>query len=135
METEAHSEGHRAASGDENPVMSLPDIGVFGGDFARLQEVIKDLNERFAQPPKELMVTLCPDFEEIDVYLAKLTADDIIDKCLAKYKDAFTNPSFFENLTRFCQEKYRAVIEKWMAENGNRNTQGGSRSIRDGEAS
>ncbi len=96
-------------------ISGVPDI--FSGDFARLQEVIKDLNGRFAKPPKELMITLWPDMEEMDVVLAKLEADDIIDKCLEKYKDTFTNPSFFGNLTEYCQNRYREVIEKWMNEN------------------
>jgi hypothetical protein len=102
--------------------MSLPgapvDLSLLGGDFARLQEVIKDLNERFAEPTKDLMVTLWPDMDEVELTLAKLTADDIIDRALAKYKDTFSNPSFFGNLMEFCQNKYRDVIKKWMAENG-----------------
>ena len=119
--------------------MSIPGtdipISVFGGDFARLQEVIRDLNERFSEPLEDMVVRLWPDMDNIDLTIAELEADDIIDRALVKYKNTFSNPSFFENLTGYCQQKYRDVIKDWMVEHGRRNSQGRSRSIRDGEAS
>lgn len=101
------------------------------GDFARLQEVIKELNAGDPFPA----VKVWPDMTDDEFFMACLEADNIIDKALEKYRNDFKNPSFFGNLIWICTTKYREKLKRWRTENGCGNAQGGSGSIRDGEAS
>lgn len=112
--------------------MNVMDESVlYTGDFGRLQDVVTELN---ADDPF-YGVRVWPEMSDIDVAIACFEADNIIETRLEKYRAGWQNPSFHQNLTEYCQNRYRAKIADWLVQNGSRDSQGGSSSIHDGEAS
>lgn len=85
-------------------------------DFQTLATVIQELNAEEAT--FEYGVKMWPEMTEIDLCLARLEADNLIEKRLEKYKTAFVNPDFFDNLREYLQNKYREKLAAWMVENG-----------------
>lgn len=101
-------------------------------DHEKLKQIVAELNTWEDSFPR---VRVWVGMTEVDFLLAQLEADDIVEKVLEKYRDAFVNPTFFKNLVEFCQVKYRTRLKDWKDQNGGSNSQSGSGPGSSGKAS